>query len=124
ELGIDVGDLDRVIQIDAPVSVASFLQRLGRAGRRAGTTRNMLFLTTREDALWNAAGLTRLWRTGYVEPITGPALPAHLLAHQILALALQEGAIGAHVWQEWLGQPMVFGDDVSLLSDAVLEHLL
>lgn len=124
ELGIDVGDLDRVIQIDAPVSVASFLQRLGRAGRRAGATRNMLFLTTSEEALWNAAGLTRLWRSGYVEPISGPPLPAHLLAHQILALALQEGAIGAHVWHEWLGQPLIFGDDVSLMSDAVLEHLL
>jgi hypothetical protein len=39
ELGIDVGDLDRVIQIDASTKVASFLQRLGRTGRRAGTHR-------------------------------------------------------------------------------------
>jgi ATP-dependent Lhr-like helicase len=45
ELGIDVGDLDRVIQIDASHSVASFLQRLGRTGRRPGTQRNCLFLT-------------------------------------------------------------------------------
>jgi ATP-dependent Lhr-like helicase len=37
ELGIDVGDLDRVIQLDAPVTVASFLQRLGRTGRRPGS---------------------------------------------------------------------------------------
>src|SRR6185369_17291456 len=46
ELGIDVGDLDRVIQINTPVTVASFLQRLGRTGRRPGTTRNCLFLAT------------------------------------------------------------------------------
>jgi Lhr-like helicase len=44
ELGIDVGDLDRVIQIDAPGSVASFLQRMGRTGRRTGTMRNCMFL--------------------------------------------------------------------------------
>ena len=36
-------DLDRVIQLDSPTTVASFLQRLGRTGRRAGTTRNALF---------------------------------------------------------------------------------
>src|SRR5439155_26681716 len=44
ELGIDVGDLDRVIQINAPPSVASFLQRLGRTGRRPGANRSCLFL--------------------------------------------------------------------------------
>ena len=37
ELGIDVGNLDRVIQIDSPTTVSSFLQRMGRTGRRAGT---------------------------------------------------------------------------------------
>ncbi len=42
ELGIDVGDLDRVIQIDAPATAASFLQRIGRTGRRTGTARNCL----------------------------------------------------------------------------------
>src|SRR5262249_3043974 len=43
ELGIDVGDLDRVIQLNAAPSVASFLQRIGRAGRRDGGTRRCLF---------------------------------------------------------------------------------
>ena len=51
ELGIDVGDLDRVIQIDAPPTVSSFLQRMGRTGRRSGAERNCLFLATRDDAL-------------------------------------------------------------------------
>ena len=49
ELGIDVGDLDRVIQVNAPPTVAAFLQRLGRSGRRAGTRRNCLFLALDED---------------------------------------------------------------------------
>ena len=62
ELGIDVGDLDRVIQIDAPPTVSSFLQRMGRTGRRSGTKRNCLFLATSDDALLQAAALIRRGR--------------------------------------------------------------
>lgn len=68
ELGIDVGDLDRVIQIDAPTTVAAFLQRLGRTGRRPGTTRNCLFLATKSVALLQAAGSTR---GDLLEPLQG-----------------------------------------------------
>ncbi len=101
ELGIDVGDLDRVIQINAPRSVASFLQRLGRTGRRPGSTRNALFLTTTDDGLLQAAGLLLLWSRGYVEPVTAPPSPRHIAAQQMLALCLQEGRIGNNVWSEW-----------------------
>lgn len=101
ELGIDVGDLDRVIQVDAPRTVASFLQRLGRTGRRAGTTRNALFLATRDAGLVQAAGLLRLWGSGWVEPVTPPPSPRHLITQQLLALCLQEHQVGASLWPEW-----------------------
>jgi len=104
ELGIDVGDLDRVIQIDAPGAVSSFLQRLGRTGRRPGTKRNCLFLATHDDALLQAAALIQLWADGFVEPVLPPARPAHILAQQIMALALQESGIGAATWDEWIGR--------------------
>uniref|UniRef100_UPI00035DA1F1 DEAD/DEAH box helicase n=1 Tax=Nocardiopsis gilva TaxID=280236 RepID=UPI00035DA1F1 len=93
ELGIDVGDLDRVIQIDAPGTVASFLQRLGRTGRRSGSPRNCLFLARSHDALLSAAGLLHLWGRNYVEPVTAPPEPRHIVAQQLLALALQEHKI-------------------------------
>ena len=51
ELGIDVGNLDRVIQIDIPYTVSSFPQRMGRTGRQPGTTRNCLFLATSGESL-------------------------------------------------------------------------
>jgi ATP-dependent Lhr-like helicase len=92
ELGIDVGDLDRVIQIDAPATVASFLQRLGRTGRRSGTKRNCLFLATSSESLLQAAALVELWEDGYVEPTRPPDLPYHLFAQQLLALLLQLGS--------------------------------
>ncbi|HXR72812.1 DEAD/DEAH box helicase [Actinocrinis sp.] len=106
ELGIDVGDLDRVIQIDSPTTVASFLQRLGRTGRRPDTTRNCLFLTTDEGALLRASGLLLLWGSGWVEPVTAPLTPTHLVAQQLLALCLQDGKVGDQLWPEaWNGLP-------------------
>lgn len=93
ELGIDVGDLDRVIQIDAPGSVSSFLQRMGRTGRRSGSRRNCLFLATNEMALLTSLAIASLWRSGYVERVVAPADPWHVVLQQIVALLLEYGAM-------------------------------
>lgn len=98
ELGVDVGDLDRVIQIDSPPTVSSFLQRMGRTGRRAGTQRNCLFLATRDEALIQAAGLIDLWHEGYIEPVLPPPEPYHILAQQLMGICLQEGGVGRREW--------------------------
>lgn len=103
ELGVDVGDLHRVIQIDAPTTVSSFLQRMGRTGRRPGASRNCLFLATDDDSLLRAAGLIELWAGGYVEPVTPPPEPYHVLAQQVMALCLQERGIGRRDWAAWVG---------------------
>jgi ATP-dependent Lhr-like helicase len=119
ELGIDVGDLDRVIQLESPRTVASFLQRLGRTGRRPGTNRNCLFLATTEETLLRAVALTSLWSQGFVEPVKPPVLPRHIAAQQFLALALQEGSFGTRTWREWWG-------DLSVMSEGqgILDYLI
>jgi ATP-dependent Lhr-like helicase len=104
ELGIDVGDLDRVIQIDSPNSVASFLQRLGRTGRRAETSRNCLFLATSERALLKAAGLLDLWSRGFVEPVVARPQPLHIFSQQLMALTLQLKGLGVSEWADWIGR--------------------
>ncbi|MBC3986007.1 DEAD/DEAH box helicase [Streptomyces sp. AC536] len=125
ELGIDVGDLDRVIQIDSPSSVASFLQRIGRTGRRAGTSRNCLFLATRPDTLLQAAGLLSLWARGWVEPVTPPPSPRHLVAQQLLAVTLQEHRIGDRLWPEqWNGLAPFDCSASPLLSHLISEGFL
>lgn len=119
ELGIDIGDLDRVIQIGATRTVSSFLQRLGRTGRRPGTARNTLFLALDDQDLLEIAGILVLWRRGFVEAVQPPPHPRHLAAQQLLALALQEGAFSRESWRDWWGS-------LTLMDDApeVLEHLV
>ncbi|MFF1273796.1 DEAD/DEAH box helicase [Streptomyces marokkonensis] len=120
ELGIDVGDLDRVIQLDAPATVASFLQRLGRTGRRSGTRRNCLFLALDDEGFLAAAALLLAWSRGWVEPVTPPPEPRHLVAQQLLALCLQEHRVGENLWQEWWGGLGVFGT----AAEPVVRHLV
>jgi ATP-dependent Lhr-like helicase len=103
ELGIDVGDLDHVFQVDAPPTVAAFLQRLGRTGRRPGTVRNAMLLATRPGTLWTGAALLLLWQRGYVEPVFPPALPRHIVAQQLLGLVLQERRLPRADVLGWLG---------------------
>jgi ATP-dependent helicase Lhr and Lhr-like helicase len=103
ELGIDVGDLDRVVQIGAPASVTSFLQRMGRTGRRAGAQRNCLFLATDDEELLTALAVVTLWREGMVDPVTPPVRPAHIYAQQVMALALQLGGVARPDLDTWLG---------------------
>lgn len=124
ELGIDVGDLDRVIQIDATYTVASFLQRLGRTGRRKGATRNCLFLATSDDGLVRAAAIIRIFAEGYVEPVLPPELPFHVLVQQIMALILQEGGIGRQAWQDWIGRLPVFASMRADEINSILDHMV
>lgn len=91
ELGIDVGDLDRVLQIDAPSTVSSFLQRMGRTGRRSGSLRNCLFLTTSQDAFMLSLGVTHLWSQAWVEAAYPPGEPWPIVGQQILAATLERG---------------------------------
>ncbi len=122
ELGLDVGDLDRVVQVGAPPSVSSFLQRMGRTGRRDGAARNFLFLATDDHEFLAALAIATLWREGFVDPVLPPTMPAHIYAQQVMALVLQEGGITRPDLAAWLGNA---ADAVpQAIRDAVLAHML
>jgi len=90
ELGIDMGSIDLVIQIEAAPSVAAGLQRIGRAGHRIGmASEGVLFPKYRGDLLACAASTTRMI-AGEVEPIRYPRNPLDVLAQQIVAMVSME----------------------------------
>lgn len=122
ELGIDVGDLDRVIQIGSTRTVASFLQRLGRTGRRPGTTRNCLFLCLDDEGLLLATGMLQRWAGGWVEPVTAPPHPRHIAAQQLLALCLQQHRVGTTEWTSWWGDLAVFDSSAPQIVEFLISE--
>ncbi|WP_396922781.1 ATP-dependent helicase [Mycolicibacterium sp.] len=97
ELGIDMGAVDLVIQVEAPPSVASGLQRIGRAGHQVGEiSQGVLFPKHRTDLIGCAVTVQRM-RSGDIETMRVPANPLDVLAqHTVAACALEP--IDADAW--------------------------
>ena len=90
EMGIDIGDLDEVVLIQSPPSIASALQRVGRAGHRVGdTSRGTLFPTFAQDFL-EAAVIARAVRDRDIEPLRPLANPLDVLAQTLVSCAANE----------------------------------
>jgi ATP-dependent helicase Lhr and Lhr-like helicase len=90
ELGIDMGAIDLVVQIEAPPSVASGMQRIGRASHQVGaTSEGVIFPKYRGDLLACAA-VTRAMHEGRVEATRYPRNPLDVLAQQIVAMVAME----------------------------------
>lgn len=95
ELGIDVGDLDKVFQAEAPDTVSSFLQRMGRTGRRSGQVANATFFTESIEGVLQATTLIELAKDGWVEHVRVDRRCWPVLIHQLLAMALAHDGVSA-----------------------------
>jgi ATP-dependent Lhr-like helicase len=90
ELGIDMGAVNLVVQIETPPSIASATQRVGRASHHlGGVPKALVFPTFRGDLLAAAATIDALQR-GDIEPVTLPRNPLDVLAQQILSILVTE----------------------------------
>jgi ATP-dependent helicase Lhr and Lhr-like helicase len=122
ELGIDVGDLDKVIQIDAPSTVSSFLQRMGRTGRRGDNRRNCLFLTTNDNAFLLSLGIAQRWSEAWVEAAIPPARPWPIVAQQAMAATLERGELPTHELVDLLSGSFPELDQAQI--EELVEHLV
>lgn len=86
ELGIDIGNVDEVVQIDATNSIASLIQRVGRSGRREGATSNLFLYATEKWSLLQSIACWLLYKEGYIEPPAICEKPYDLLLHQGLSI--------------------------------------
>ena len=90
ELGIDMGAVDLVVQVGAPPSVASGLQRVGRAGHQVGAVSQGVVFPTYRGELVPAAVTAQRMREGALEALAVPANPLDVLAQQVVAMAAVE----------------------------------
>ena len=104
ELGIDIGDLDSTIQLGAPYTCSSFVQRLGRSGRRTGKSQMMFVSLQKEkhknpfdalpwDLLRSIAIIQLYLEERWVEPFEQKKKPFSLLAHQTLSALMVYGEL-------------------------------
>ncbi|MFE7779118.1 ATP-dependent helicase [Streptomyces sp. NPDC057445] len=86
ELGIDMGAVDLVVQVESPPSVASGLQRVGRAGHQVGAVSTGVVFPKYRGDLVQAAVVTERMRTGSIEALRIPSNPLDVLAQQLVAM--------------------------------------
>ncbi len=137
ELGIDIGRLERIIQLEAPASVSSFLQRLGRSGRR-GNPSEMWFLCREQKPsgvpilpyqipwrLLQSVAIIRLYlEERWVEPAVSRKYPLGMLYHQTMSVILSTGEVTLPVLEKRILGMACFCHTSSQDFRTLIEHLL
>lgn len=93
ELGIDIGTIELVVQIDSTFSVSSLKQRIGRSGRTQDSSQFMQMYATQDDGLLQSLSVMELSINNWVEPSNGYPLPYDILFHQILSICQEKNGL-------------------------------
>jgi ATP-dependent Lhr-like helicase len=123
ELGIDMGAVDLVIQVESPKSVTAGLQRIGRAGHNVGdVSRGRIFPKFRADLL-ECAVVAKRMRDGDIEPTVVPRNPLDVLAQQIVAMTAPGDELKVPALHETIRRAYPFAELSRELLDSVLDML-
>ncbi len=123
ELGIDIEGLDLVVQYGAPDSVSSFLQRLGRSGRRGKPPEMVFIFASGEEALFGAAAIEAA-RNHEAEPLLPPRFPCNVFLQQLFVLLRQRRGLGRLPLKRELLKLSPFAGISEEDEDVILNHLL
>src|SRR5205085_2915479 len=123
ELGIDMGAVDLVLQVESPKSVTRGLQRIGRAGHGVGeVSKGRIFPKFRADLL-EATVVVKRMRDGEIEPTVVPRNPLDVLAQQIVAMAVSEEELSLPELHDLVRRAHPFSELSRELLDNVLDML-
>lgn len=99
ELGIDLGELDLVCQLDTTFTVSSLKQRMGRSGRKQEDAQILQMYSTNEDSLIQSIAVMKLLLEGWIEPASGYPVPYDIAFHQIISLCQEYNGL---TWSQLL----------------------
>lgn len=124
ELGIDIGTVDEVVQIDATHSIASLIQRVGRSGRKDGKNSSLFLYATDQWSLLQAVACWLLYKEGFIEPPDNNEKPYDILVHQALSITKGYSGIQLNDLLQQLKANTAFKHiEVSEINE-IIQHLI
>ncbi|HEX3933074.1 MAG TPA: helicase-related protein, partial [Puia sp.] len=124
ELGIDIGAVDLIVQVNATFSIASLIQRLGRSGRTEGSRSNLMLYTTREWSLLQSAACWELYKEGFIEPPESQARPFDVLFHQVLSVLKERSGLSRVALLDWIKDNAAFSDIGREEADLLISYMI
>jgi len=124
ELGIDIGTVDEVVQIDSTHSVSSLIQRIGRSGRKDGESSNLYLYATDKWSLLQSLACWLLYKEGFIEPPQTTEKPYDILLHQALSITKGHSGIPLNDLSKQLKENFAFNQIDTLEIKEILNHLI
>ncbi len=124
ELGIDIGTVDEVVQIDATHSISSLIQRVGRSGRKEGESSNLFLYATNQWSLLQSLACWILYKEGFIEPPQSTAKPYDILLHQALSITKGHSGIRLTDLVKQLKENFTFQQIEVTDIEEILNHLI
>ncbi len=124
ELGIDIGTVDEVVQIDATHSIASLIQRVGRSGRKDGESSNLYLYATNKWSLLQSIACWLLYKEGFIEPPQKNEKPYDILVHQGLSITKGHSGISLTELINQLKENAAFKQIELTEIEEILRHLI
>lgn len=124
ELGIDIGTVDEVVQIDATNSISSLIQRLGRSGRRNSEKSRLILYATKQWSFLQSLACWALYQDGFIEPPETNSRPLDILVHQALSITKGSSGVEIKLLVNQLKQNCAF-EELSISDiEEIIDHLI
>jgi ATP-dependent helicase Lhr and Lhr-like helicase len=124
ELGIDIGTIDEVVQIDATHSISSLIQRVGRSGRNEGESSNLFLYATNPWSLLQSLACWLLYKEGFIEPPQSTEKPYDILLHQTLSITKGYSGIQLADLIRQIKENFAFNQIDVLEIEEIVNHLI